>query len=48
MRGLSAKLLIVALGSHIWSLFASIHIKSDQNQNEVKLGVGSNIANNHL
>ena len=42
-----SKSLIWPLGSHLWSLFTQIHMKSWPNSKLRKVGVGSNIAQNH-
>ena len=39
--------LVWPLGSHIWSLFASIHMQIWPKVKLAKVGVGSNIAQNH-
>ena len=42
-----SKSLIQPLGNHIWSLFASMHMKSSPKSKLGKVGVGSNILQNH-
>ena len=41
------ELLIKPIGSHIWSLFAPIHMKSWPKLKLGQVQVGSNIAQNH-